>query len=182
MRTLEEMVKDRLSTWEISKELGLSQTAVRARLKKVGLKTNPMFNPSIKTLIIGEKKICPKCKQSLEVNRENFYICKNKIHSWCKKCNNKVSHDRQLAQKQRAIEYKGGKCYVCGYNKYYGALEFHHLNPDTKEFSISELRTYTWNRLKIELDKCMLLCRNCHAEIHAKNVGLPGFEPGTKAL
>lgn len=172
MRTLQEMVNDRMSTWGIAKEMGISQTAIRYRLKKLGLKTNP----ATKTVIIGGKKECPQCKQLLDVNNENFYIdCNNKVHAWCKRCNNRISYERQLSQKKRAVEYKGGKCCICTYSKYSGALDFHHLDPTEKEFSISDLRTYTWEKLKKELDKCILVCRNCHAELHGKVVGLPDW-------
>jgi len=69
-------------------------------------------------------------------------------------------------QKKRAIEYKGGKCEVCGYSRCHRALKFHHLNPAEKEFSISSSFRY-WDAIKAELDKCILVCGNCHDEIHA---------------
>ena len=69
--------------------------------------------------------------------------------------------------KIRAVEYKGGKCEVegCGYNKCIDALEFHHINPEEKEFGVSQY-PYGWERLKKELDKCILVCSNHHKEIH----------------
>lgn len=69
--------------------------------------------------------------------------------------------------KIQAIEYKGGCCELCGYNKFVGALDFHHKDPKTKEFSISSKGyTRSWGKVKEELDKCVLLCSNCHREIH----------------
>ena len=66
-----------------------------------------------------------------------------------------------------AIEYKGGKCVKCGYNKCNAALDFHHLDPTQKEFNLgSHGHTRSWERMKVELDKCILLCANCHREIH----------------
>ena len=67
-----------------------------------------------------------------------------------------------------AVAYKGGVCQCCKYNKYIGALEFHHINPDEKDFGIS-VKGYTrsWENNKKELDKCVLVCSNCHREIHA---------------
>ena len=70
-------------------------------------------------------------------------------------------------KKRKAIEYKGGCCSMCGYDKYDEALEFHHLDPSEKETG-SEIRNLSWARLRLELDKCILVCANCHREIHAK--------------
>lgn len=67
-------------------------------------------------------------------------------------------------KKLKAIEYKGGKCEICGYNKCNAALDFHHLDRNTKEFEIGN-NTYSWERNVKELDKCILVCANCHREI-----------------
>jgi hypothetical protein len=65
------------------------------------------------------------------------------------------------------VEYKGGKCMRCGYNKCINALEFHHKNPDEKEFTLSHLKNYSFTKIiRDELDKCELVCANCHREIH----------------
>ena len=69
--------------------------------------------------------------------------------------------------KKKLIEYKGGKCELCGYNKCDSALQFHHKAPTEKDFSISG-KSLSFDRLKEEVDKCMLVCSNCHAEIHEK--------------
>ena len=67
-----------------------------------------------------------------------------------------------------AITYKGGKCQSCGYNKCLEALEFHHIDPKQKDFSISQYgHSRSWERVRKELDKCVILCANCHREIHA---------------
>jgi hypothetical protein len=75
---------------------------------------------------------------------------------------------RWIKRKKDAIKYKGGGCCRCGYNKYYGALEFHHRNPDEKECDWVKLRLKSWDSITKELDKCDLVCRNCHAEIHGE--------------
>ncbi len=74
--------------------------------------------------------------------------------------------DRFILLKVRAIKYKGGKCYDCGYDKCYAALEFHHRNKDTKDVDWMRLRRRSWTRIVLELDKCDLLCANCHRERH----------------
>lgn len=78
----------------------------------------------------------------------------------------RVSEQRRKLKRQ-AIEYKGGACQKCGYNKCPGALIFHHLDPKQKDFGISaQGKTRSFEKIKPELDKCILLCQNCHAEIH----------------
>lgn len=67
--------------------------------------------------------------------------------------------------KLKLIEYKGGGCQICGYNKSIGALSFHHLDPNEKDFSISG-KSLSFDKLKKETDKCILVCSNCHSEIH----------------
>ena len=96
------------------------------------------------------------------------------LHVWsgnrwkCKKCRTEAVQKRREKLKEMAIQYKGGKCCICGYNKYQGALEFHHLNPDEKDFNIgSKGYTRSWEEVKTELGKCILVCSNCHREIHA---------------
>ncbi len=81
---------------------------------------------------------------------------------------NAVRKRRKLIR-ERAIEYKGGKCESCGYQRCNEALEFHHSDPKKKGFSISSKGyTRSWERVKQELDKCMILCANCHRELHSK--------------
>ncbi len=81
---------------------------------------------------------------------------------------------RRRKIKLMAIEYKGGKCQVCNYNKYPGGLDLHHVNPETKKFGIADKGyTRSWDAVKIELDKCVLVCSNCHREIEAGITQLP---------
>jgi predicted HNH restriction endonuclease len=87
---------------------------------------------------------------------------------------------RQRSMKDFAIAYKGGKCLRCGYGAYQGALEFHHRDPLAKEFSLSRARMLRLDRLPQELDKCDLLCANCHREVH-QEMG-PRPEPGLEEL
>jgi uncharacterized protein YerC len=68
--------------------------------------------------------------------------------------------------KLKLVEYMGGECQLCGYNKCVEALEFHHVNPAEKDFSISG-KSLSFNRLKHEVDKCLMVCSNCHSEIHS---------------
>lgn len=73
--------------------------------------------------------------------------------------------DWRKRSKIRLIEYKGGKCEICGYNKSINALHFHHRNSQEKDFQIGST-SYSFERLKKESDKCIMVCSNCHCEIH----------------
>lgn len=85
----------------------------------------------------------------------------------CKKCMVESVTKRRRKLKKMAVEYKGGECSICGYSKCINALQFHHLNPSQKSFSISATgHTRSWDKIKIELDKCILVCANCHLELH----------------
>lgn len=67
----------------------------------------------------------------------------------------------------KCIEFLGGKCESCGYNKCAAALAFHHRDPKKKSFGFGKIRWKSWTELKKELKKCLLLCHNCHAETHS---------------
>ncbi len=61
----------------------------------------------------------------------------------------------------------GGKCVLCGYSNYIGALDFHHLDPTKKTFALSvKGLCYAWSSILKEAKKCVLLCKNCHTEAH----------------
>ena len=66
--------------------------------------------------------------------------------------------------KKVAVSHMGGKCVLCGYNRCMRALHFHHLNPHEKDFEISTKSS--WYDIQHEIKKCVLLCSNCHAEVH----------------
>ena len=81
---------------------------------------------------------------------------------------------RRKKLREMAREYKGGKCIKCGYNKCQRALSFHHINPKEKDFDLSSRGlTRSWERIKKEIDKCVLLCANCHMEVHDGITQLP---------
>ena len=82
----------------------------------------------------------------------------------CNSCRSNRAVDR-VELKRRMVEYKGGGCCLCGYDRCLQALDFHHLDPRTKKFSIAGSHTRSWESLRQELDKCMLVCSNCHFEI-----------------
>lgn len=78
----------------------------------------------------------------------------------------KTCYLRRLKYKLRAVNLLGGKCSLCGYNKCHAALDFHHKNPLEKDGSIKDLIGHKWETIEKELMKCILLCANCHRELH----------------
>ena len=92
----------------------------------------------------------------------------------CKKCDYLYTKRYKEKNKLEAISYGGGCCQKCGYDKCIDSLHFHHIDPSKKEFGIFESRPgYKKVRnielLKKEMDKCILLCANCHMEIHSED-------------
>ncbi len=105
------------------------------------------------------------CRSCGENNKKNFY---KTAKYQCKTCWNTRTAN---AGKEKVLQLKteaGAKCLVCGYNKCIDALEFHHLDPSVKEFHLGEGRSYSIDKIREELKKCILVCRNCHTEIHYK--------------
>lgn len=161
--TLSELVSQGLSTYQIAHELKSSQTNVRYYLKKYGLKTiKKERNEQI------DKKLCPKCNLIKPIG--DFYTGGKKIYSYCRPCGRRDTIDRQRKIKADYITYKGGKCEKCGYNRCQAALEFHHIYPKVKEYGIAKNKFYSLDKTKAELDKCLLVCANCHREIHNESV------------
>jgi predicted HNH restriction endonuclease len=77
--------------------------------------------------------------------------------------------ERRKKIRLKAIEHLGGKCMRCGYSKCPEALDFHHKNPTEKDFNVSKKgHCRSWERVKKEIEKCSLLCANCHREIHVE--------------
>jgi hypothetical protein len=105
------------------------------------------------------------CRFCGETDSFLFYI-KGKMKSCCLKCHTIYVHQKQRELKIKAIEYLGGECIRCGYKGVAAVYDFHHRDSAIKDFSWGDKRTSNWEKLKVELDKCDLLCSNCHREVH----------------
>lgn len=157
--TLKKLVAKQYSTRQIATELGCSQTNVKYWLKKHGLKTvykkhNTRLGPHT----------CSKCGED---DGGKFYKnAKGKVDGYCKECFKKYWREKARERKKRAVDYKGGECEICGYCKCIASLEFHHTDPKQKDPNFKTARNWKWERMKKELEKCVLVCRNCHGELH----------------
>lgn len=110
---------------------------------------------------IEKLKICPRH------GSVKHYLTKDGV--WrCTLCRTERVENHRRKRKKLLVDMKGGKCERCGYDKCIDALEFHHLNPQEKDFGLSDGRTRSFSRVKEELNKCILVCSNCHKEIHSE--------------
>jgi len=155
---IEELIQINLSQREIAVKLECSQSTVKYWLKQFGLKTRQaQYNE--KSQFECE---CGEKNPHKFTNRGKGRVCK----TVCKSCHYKQRIERYRSKKLKAIEYKGGKCKKCGYDKCPGSLQFHHRNPSEKDPNWKHVRSWSFSKTKKELDKCDLLCANCHGEVH----------------
>ena len=110
-----------------------------------------------------------KCNQcNIIKDLDNFYTKKNKKPtSYCKDCCKNRSKEQVYNFKYLCLEHlKTHSCMNCGYDRNQAALDFHHLDPNEKDFLIKGNHIKLDDKTKQELDKCIVLCANCHREIH----------------
>ena len=94
---------------------------------------------------------------------------KLKLKPFCKECESKVVKERQrtVIRTAYSITHKEPfECSICSYSKNFTALEFHHLDPREKEFEIKNMTNCSLDTAIREISKCILVCANCHREIH----------------
>lgn len=117
-----------------------------------------------------KEKICEICGQpfmTTSANRKYCFNCSPDIKS-CSDAE-RISTFRK-AMKTEAVKRKGGKCERCGYDNCLNALHFHHPDPSNKDFGLSQNGILkSWAEYWQEAQKCVLLCANCHAEIHSQS-------------
>ncbi|EKE16042.1 MAG: hypothetical protein ACD_11C00053G0001 [uncultured bacterium] len=108
---------------------------------------------------------CKICDKPLKGKQQKFCSpsCKNKSNQ-----SYQAQQIRGLKRKKFLTKKLGGRCSVCGYNKNLSALTFHHVNPKKKSFQLDlrSLSNRKQSRINKEVSKCILVCHNCHSEIH----------------
>jgi hypothetical protein len=113
---------------------------------------------------------CKMCKNSLP--KEMFWKDKSQwdgLENRCKECSVKRTRvKRRLTQKLKIIDYLGGKCVKCGVTPneiHWSAFDCNHKDPEEKTVNVSQIRGMLWEKVKPEVDKCELLCSNCHRQV-----------------
>lgn len=112
------------------------------------------------------QRICPKHGKTTFLSRPDGGFR-------CGRCRIEAVENWRRRVKKRLVERAGGACEICGYNAHYRALQFHHVDPRQKKFSINRSGiTRSYEEVRAEADKCVLLCANCHAEVEAGVIDL----------
>ncbi len=157
---LEELIEAGFTVQRIAEELGRGATTVRYWLKKHGLMTaRTVASPP------GDRPaaIIRRCRTHGWV--EHVLTAGGKRYR-CRRCRVDAVSARRRRVKLALIEAAGGACRLCGYDRYAGALQFHHVDPKDKAFAIADRGVArSLERALAEARKCVLLCANCHAEI-----------------
>lgn len=114
-------------------------------------------------------KKCPCCDIFKPFNNDNFILKEitneNGIYK-CRKCRQKRVKKLQRHKKEKLVSLFGGKCCLCNYNKCLRALDFHHIDPASKLPKFKNFIDFSFEDIVKELEKCILVCANCHREIH----------------
>lgn len=160
-----------LSQRQIAESLNCSQSTIKHWLKKFGLKT--LTTSEFRNLDLP--KDMKKCNSCGEIkNKKDFYFnsgTRDKLMSCCSICSNKKRVNRGRANKIKIIEYKGNKCEHCDLHindSHYSVFDLHHNDPTKKDPKFSSFKYWAWDKIVNEIDKCSLLCSNCHRIEHAK--------------
>ena len=145
---------------DISKILGIGYSTVRKYSQ--GMLSKPVLKSHY-------------CRDCGENDATQFY---GNMKQRCKKCHNRAGY---IASKEKMLEYAASRgpiaCTRCGYNKSFAALDWHHRDPNIKDPQWN--KGWNYERLKTELDKCDLVCSNCHRELHHGDGGLTLTRTGT---
>jgi transposase len=163
---LRELIEAGATIREAAADLGVGYSTVRHWLKRLGLETATVRRRREEKRarargVLGVKRVCPK-------HGKTIFVVRSDGGYRCGRCRIAAVSDWRRRVKRRLVKRAGGACELCGYHRYDGALQFHHVDADLKEFSISRNgTTRSWVELCGEADKCALLCANCHAEVEA---------------
>jgi transposase len=170
---LEPLVEGGASIAQIADAVGRSMGTVRHWLAKYDLHTRcPAGAPRRLGALQAQEAgltnatvVCPK-------HGATDHVRDGRGSYRCRKCRADAVVRRRRRVKRTLVSEAGGRCRLCGYDRCVAALEFHHLDPATKEFTLARRGARSIDALRAEIRKCVLLCSNCHAEVEAGFVHL----------
>lgn len=178
---LQPLVEAGASIAMIARELGRGNGTIKYWLRHYGLRTTGQRGPDD-----GRSTRAAKAAGKVTIERmcrhhglTNFWL-EGRGYYRCLRCRWEAVSRRRRKVKQILVDEAGGRCVRCGYDRCLGALHFHHVDPASKAFHLSEQGvTRSLASARTEARKCELLCSNCHAEVEA---GLTFAVPEVAAL
>lgn len=164
---LERLLQLGMSLREIAKEMDRSLATIRHWMKRYDLKAGAHRHNAPDD---GMREATLQCRK----HGVTSFVLEGRGYYRCKRCRLERVGRRRRTIKSRLVAEAGGKCVICGYHRCHRALQFHHLDPRTKEFHLGHTGvTRSLARSRAEARKCILLCANCHAEVEAGITAVP---------
>jgi transposase len=164
---LESFLAAGLSLREIADQMDRSLATIRHWTGRYELKPNPRRKRGSED---GSREAVSRCKH----HGETSFVREGRGYYRCKRCRVERVSQRRRQIKRKLVEEAGGKCVICGYDRCQQVLQFHHLDPTTKEFHLGQNGvTRSLAKSRVEARKCTLLCANCHGEVEAGITSVP---------
>jgi transposase len=164
---LERLLAAGLSLREIAHRLDRSLATIRHWMGKYELKAPSHRHPRPSD---GRRQTTLDCRW----HGKTDFVMEGRGSYRCKQCRMDRVARRRREIKCILVEEAGGRCVICGYEKHLEALQFHHLDPSTKQFHLGQGGvSRSLARCRAEARKCALLCANCHAEVEAGKTAMP---------
>jgi 5-methylcytosine-specific restriction endonuclease McrA len=169
---LEPLVDAGMTIAQIAIEVGRTPTTVRVWLRRHGLRTAAARHADVarEGRAAGSERLIMRCTSHGEV----AFALEGRGYYRCTLCRQERVAQRRRRIKEILVGEAGGACCICGYQRYLGALQFHHVDPKLKRLGLSRAGvTLAIATLRDEATKCVLLCSNCHAELEGGVIELP---------
>lgn len=174
---LERLLRLGMSLREVAKEMDRSLATIRHWMRKYELKAVPHRHHRPGD---GKHEATLSCRR----HGRTAFVLEGRGSYRCKRCRLERVSRRRRNVKRILVQEAGGKCLICGYDRCQRVLQFHHLDPSTKEFHLGQAgATRSLARSRAEARKCVLLCANCHGEVEAGITpvplnSVPDIDPG----
>lgn len=181
---LELLIDAGMTIAEIADEVRRSKATVRHWMRRHGLRTQNGVGTR-RPNVASAAREAGMLITTMACSRhgETEFVLEGRGRYRCKRCRVEavVRHRRKI--KAELVREAGGRCCICGYDRYVGALEFHHLDPSAKLHEVSRYGvTLSLAAAREEASKCVLLCSNCHAEVERGVIALPATVAATSDL
>jgi transposase-like protein/5-methylcytosine-specific restriction endonuclease McrA len=168
---LEELAREGLSIRGMAARLGCSTATVRHWLRKHDVETHR--TAQLRSTREGRANDAPATLRVCAVHGATAFVLDRDGYYRCPRCRADSVIRRRARIRADVIAEAGGCCAICGYSRNAAALQFHHLDPASKDFTLRNGDTRSLARMRAEAAKCVLLCANCHAEVESGATQVP---------